>query len=95
MNEFNSQSENIKIFMDSSLDNWTWETCFYNLNKEKLDILITTEEGANYLFHGYDYGKVLGKMLNNKVETAYIMLNNDFDYTIPQYVQDALTWIKE
>ena len=42
-----------------------------------------------------DYGKVLGKMLNNKVDTAYTMLNSGIDFEIPQYIQDAIIWLNE
>lgn len=94
-NEFNSTSENIKIFMDDSLENWTWEACFYNLNIEKLEQLIEVDNDSDYLFHNKDYGKVLGKMLNNKVEVAYKMYNTDFDFEIPEYLKESMEWIKE
>lgn len=94
-NKFNKEHEKIKIFMDESTDNWTWETCFYNLNREKLDELIITEYGARYLFHGQDYGRTLGKMLNNKVDTAFIMYNSEYNFTIPDYIKRALEWIRE
>lgn len=93
--ENNNSNDNIKIYMDDSLDNWTWEACFYNLNREKLEEIIPVKEDANYLFHGKDYGKVLGKMLNNKVDIAYQMYNCDYDFVIPQYIKDCLQWIKE
>lgn len=94
-NIFNNDHEKVKIFMDDSTDNWTWESCFYNLNCEKLDELIVTEDGADYLFHGQDYGKALGKMLNNKVDTAFIMYNSQYNFVIPDYIKKALEWIKE
>ena len=57
----------------------------------------STEEETNYggEFHEKDYGKVLGKMLNNKVDTAYAMLNSGIDFVIPQYIQDAIKWLNE
>lgn len=94
-NAFNITSNNIKIYMDDSLENWTWETCFYNLNKSKLENMIYVEEDADYLFHGNDYGKVLGKMLNNKVDTAYQMYKTDFDFEIPKYIKESLKWISK
>lgn len=94
-NDYNSKHEKIKIFMDESTDNWTWEACFYKLNTEKLDELIVTEDGANYSFHGQDYGKTLGKMLNNKVDTALIMYNSKYNFKVPEYIKRALEWIKE
>ena len=81
--------------MDNNKDHWTWEECFYNLNKVKFDSLIKTDENDDYLFHKLNYGKTLGKMLNNKVETAYTMIKNEWNYSYPQYIKDALKWIKE
>ena len=60
--------------MSTTTDEWTWEVCLYNLNKKVLDGMIETQEKADYLYNQKDYGKVLGKMLNNKVEVAYKML---------------------
>ena len=92
---YNNEHQNQHIFLDVNTDNWTWEKCFYVLNQQALDSLIEVEENANYLFHKKYYGKVLGKMLNNKVDTAYIMLNSGIDFEIPQYIQDAIKWLNE
>lgn len=94
-NQFNTENINIKIFMDDFIENWTWEVCFYNFNKDSLQKLIDIEPGASYLFHDKDYGQVLGKMLNNKADTAYLMSNTDFEFEIPEYIKVALEWIKE
>lgn len=95
-NYYNDSSKHIKIFMDNSLDNWTWEACFYNLNKEKFDKSIKINDNYDYSYHGNDYGsKVLGKMLNNKVETAYWMYKSEYDFEIPEYIKECLKWIKE
>ena len=95
MEEFNSDAENVdqQIFMDGDIQSWTWEKCIYDLNKEYLDENIKVEKGAKYLFHGEDYGKILGKMLNNKVETAYNILESKHELAIPKYVEDAIKWI--
>lgn len=92
---YNNEHQNQHIFMDNNTDNWTWEKCFYTLNQNTLNNLIEINENANYLFHEKDYGKVLGKMLNNKVETAYTMLNSKIQFLIPQYIQDAVTWLNK
>ena len=81
--------------MGSTADDWTWEACIYNLNKSVLDGMIEVEEGADYLFHKKDYGQVLGKMLNNKVETAYKMLLSGTIFEVPQYVKDAIEWLRK
>jgi predicted ATP-dependent endonuclease of OLD family len=95
------QSENMNnveynIFMDADVDNWTWEVCLYNLNKSILDEIIPVKDDADYLVHGMDCGsKVLGKMLNNKVEIAYLLLKKQIDFEIPQYVKDAIEWLNK
>lgn len=95
MNKFNKENEEIHIFMDSSLENWTWEVCMYNKNKEKFDNFINVKENADYLYGKKDLGKVLGKMLNNKVETAYEMISGKMDFECPDYIEGALKWIKQ
>ena len=79
--------------MGQTTDGWTWEKCFYEENQEALDKLITVRSKAKYLFHGEDYGPVLGKMLNNKADVAYQMLMAEIEFTVPQYVQDAIAWL--
>lgn len=92
---YNNEHRHQHIFLDRNTDNWTWEKCFYALNQKALDSLIEVDENASYLFHEKDYGKVLGKILNNKVDTAYAMLNSEFNFVIPQYIQDAIRWLNE
>ena len=92
---FNSTHILQHIYMAKDIKRWTWEDCIYELNKVKLDKLIEVQPGAKYLFHGKDYGLVLGKMLNNKVDVAYSMLTSGESFTAPQYVKDAITWISE
>lgn len=93
--KFNSRSDLQHIFMDDSTDNWTWEICLYNANKTVLDEIITVQAGAEYLYHGESYGTIAGKMLNNKVDTAYQMLTSDKVFEIPQYVKDAVEWLRK
>ncbi len=93
--EFNRQNEKQHVFMGTTMDDWTWEACVYNCNKEKLDSMIQVQEGAEYLFHRKNYGQVLGKMLNNKVDTAYQMLTSGEEFVIPGYVEDAIEWLNE
>ena len=72
------------IFMGATVDEWTWEACVYKDNREVLDRMITVQAGAEYKFHGRDYGTVLGKMLNNKVDVAYQMLISGTTFAVPQ-----------
>jgi predicted ATP-dependent endonuclease of OLD family len=90
---YNESHHNQHIFMAADPDDWTWEVCFYHDNKEILDDLIEVQPKAQYMFHGKDYGPVLGKMLNNKADTAYEMLVSDAEFRVPQYVRDAIRWL--
>lgn len=93
--QFNNENTLQHIFMGDTLDDWTWEACIYNLNSEVLDGMIQVQSGARYLFHEKDYGVVLGKMLNNKVDVAYQMLMSGKSFNVPQYVKDAMKWLNE
>lgn len=94
--DFNKNKDKQHIFMSDDTENgWTWEVCFYELNKELLKELIEIKDDAKYSFHKKNYEKVLGKMLNNKVDTAYIMLKSGKKFNIPQYIQDAIKWLNE
>lgn len=90
---YNESHHNQHIFMAADPDDWTWEVCFYHDNKGILDDLIKVQPKAQYMFHGKDYGPVLGKMLNNKADTAYEMLVSDAEFRVPQYVRDAIKWL--
>jgi len=81
--------------MDRDINCWTWEVCIYYENKEWLEKEISTSDNKTYLYHNNNYGKVLGKMLNNKVTTAYYMLNSKNKFKIPQYVKDAIERLKK
>lgn len=96
MQTLNEENQQYNIFMDSDVNNWTWEVCLYNLNQELLDGFVKVKENASYLVHGVDYGnKVLGKMLNHKVEIAYELLEKQVDFEIPQYVKEAIEWLNK
>jgi putative ATP-dependent endonuclease of OLD family len=96
MNSYNGEHERSKIFMsnDTGEGGWTWEANIYTLNKTLIEELLTLQEGAQYLFHRKDYGPYLGKMLNNKVETACQLLPRISELQCPKYVKDALEWIR-
>lgn len=94
-NAFNRSNNFQHIFMGATVDDWTWEACIYNENKATLDGMITVQKGATYKFHDKDYGTVLGKMLNNKVDVAYQMLTSGKTFTVPQYIKDAIKWLRK
>lgn len=92
---FNDTHNTQHIFMGATVDDWTWEACVYKDNQEVLDRMITVQAEAEYKFHGRDYGVVLGKMLNNKVDVAYQMLMSGTTFAVPQYIKDAIAWLRE
>ena len=94
-NEYNQSNDMSHIFMGESTTDWTWEVCFYNLNQKYFDSLLEPNEKADYKYHGRDFGKTLGKMLNNKVLTAYKMDENNDGFVIPNYIEEAMKWIKQ
>lgn len=92
---YNNSHKNQHVFLGQTAEDWTWEKCFYDANKETLDSLIEVRPKAKYLFHGKDHGPVLGKMLNNKADVAYQMLMAETEFTVPRYVKDAIAWLNE
>lgn len=92
---FNQSNTLQHIFMGKTVDEWTWEACIYKENKDILDGMITVQAGAEYKFHGKDYGIILGKMLNHKVDVAYQMLTSDITFVMPQYIKDAIEWLRK
>lgn len=90
------EGENIKIFMGQDInEQWTWEACIYQKNRDQLCELIKVDPKAEYKFNGASYGQVLGKMLNNKVETAYTMLNSGKSWEAPDYLIEAFKWVRK
>lgn len=94
-NVFNLDTEKQHIFMGKTVSEWTWEQCIYNCNKSVLEQIVPIQDGAKYLFHEKNYGPYLGKMLNDKAETAYQMLTSDKVFVIPDYVIEAFEWLKQ
>ena len=92
--EFNKKNADHRIFMHESLDEWTWEVCLFNLNTEMLKEIVKVDKKSRYLYNKNDYGQVLGKMLNNKVEISYQLSNIDSGFEIPKYVKEAIEWLR-
>lgn len=96
MSNYNSKNQEQHIFMSSdNIEEWTWEASIYKSNKEILDKFIEVAAGVEYKFHGKPYGQHLGKMLNNKTETAYKILTADLKLKIPDYIKAALEWVRQ
>lgn len=92
---FNHDNNLQHIFMGSTIDEWTWEACIYKENKATLNGMIDIEAGAEYKFRGNVYEPVLGKMLNHKVDVAYQMLISGESFVVPQYIKDAIEWLRK
>lgn len=91
-------NDNLKIFMDKDVNNWTWEVCIYNLNEDYFKNKITIKSNTKYKYNKVSYidKPYLGKMLNNKAETAYNMLEWGIgECIIPEYVKEAIKCIIE
>jgi putative ATP-dependent endonuclease of the OLD family len=94
--KFNGLNSMQHIYMGADINDWTWEACVYHANKQELDKLIKTQKNADYKVHGQlCESKVLGKMLNDKVDSAYQMQVSDIIFEVPQYVKDAISWLNE
>ena len=93
--KYNEENTMQHIYMAGTTDDWTWEICMYHVNQAILDIMIKVQAGAEYKFHGEAYGTVPGKMLNHKVDTAYQMLTSGTVFELPQYVKDAIEWLRK
>lgn len=88
------QNELFNIFADSSVDNWTLEVAFYNKNKEFFDeYYIDKRTKAEY--KGIQISKAQAHMLKNKTENAIVIEKNLDELNIPDYLIEAILWIKE
>lgn len=79
--------DNISVFADKENSNSTFEICFYNLNKKTCDDLFASARRSLPI---QDY------MLKNKAEAAYQVLDKKAtEIIVPQYIIDAVEWIKK
>ena len=93
--QFNAANTDQHIFMGETLQDWTWEACFYRINQAQLDRMVEIDERYDYKYKDKDYGKRLGKMLNTKVDTAYMMLSSGHKFEVPAYIKEAFRWLNE
>ena len=94
----NNNSLNVKIFTDENTDLFTWEKCLFEKNKNKDDFkkLIQLDEKAEYKVNGKQLDpKELGYLLNHKVEFAFKIIDSNIDIETPDYVKEALEWIRK
>ncbi|MCL2065169.1 MAG: AAA family ATPase [Candidatus Cloacimonetes bacterium] len=77
---------NIRVFYDTDNNRNTFEICLYDENKEIMENLFSTPRRTLSI---QEY------MLKNKTDCAFSILTNDIDINIPEYISDAIKWIKE
>jgi predicted ATP-dependent endonuclease of OLD family len=83
--DFDNQ-QHIKIFYDKKASRSTFEICMYEDNKDVLDSLFSKERRTL---------EVQEYMLKNKTDCAFSILEKSTDINVPQYISDAIQWIKE
>lgn len=98
--EFNEKNNKQHIFMGESVAEWTWEKCLYDENVQTIKSIIKIEKDADYKINKSNFNydnldKVLRKMLLNKVDSAYQIIMSNKHINIPNYVKEALKWIRE
>lgn len=80
-------ADNIKVFYEPDNNKYTFEVCFYELNKDACDSLFL--DGRKTL-------TVLEYMLDNKADCAFSLLDKKPDVLIsPDYIKQAVAWINE
>lgn len=79
-------SDLIKVFADKDSDRFTFEVSLYLENKEVCDKLFFPQRK---LLSVQDY------MLKNKTDAAFALLNSNDELSVPEYIKEAILWIKE
>lgn len=95
--KLNQCCENTRIYTSSDTENeWTWEASLYANNADKLQQIIKVKLKDNYELNGVSFNDkpVLWKMLKDKVECAYRLLNSGEELTIPSYIVESCKWLK-
>lgn len=74
--------DNIQLFVHKGNDENTFEKVLYKDNKSLIESIIKVNDVCSY-------------MLSNKTESAYLLLDDSVDLTVPKYIQDAIEWIRK
>lgn len=75
------RAANIEVFYEADADKYTFEVVLYGDNGMLCDTLFGDA--------------VLSYMLTNKTESAYALLKQEEEITVPDYIRRAIEWIKE
>lgn len=76
-----SKDINIEIFYDSDNEKSTFEIVLYGINAALCSCLFG-DDAQNH-------------MLKNKTESAFVLLSQDQDIMVPDYIKRAIEWIRE
>jgi len=79
-------TNDIQIFADKDNDRHTFEMCLYADNQEICDRLFAGERKSL---------SVQEYMTKNKTDTAFELLENTVDFTVPAYIKQAIEWIRK
>ena len=93
----NKQYDNtdlFSIFSDENIENWTLEVAFYNSNKSTFDKEYKDKKTESK-YKEDDMPKACAHMLKNKTETALFIEKNIESLSIPNYLVEAIQWIKK
>ncbi|WP_449456292.1 ATP-dependent nuclease [Streptococcus suis] len=82
------------IFSDSNCDNWTLEVAFYNKNTEFFDEKYKNKQTKTE-YDGKTMAKACAHMLKNKTENALLIESEISSLSLPEYLIEAVQWIKE
>lgn len=83
-----------RIFSDSDVNNWTLEVAFYNSNVDFFDELYEDKKNESK-YKGIEMPKACAYMLKNKADNALLLENYIHELEIPNYLKEAVKWIKE
>ena len=82
------------IFSDSNRDNWTLEVAFYNKNMKFFDEKYKNKK-TKAEYEGQTKAKACAHMLKNKTENALLIEKEIDSLSLPEYLIEAVQWIKE
>ncbi|HEL0738478.1 TPA: AAA family ATPase, partial [Streptococcus equi subsp. zooepidemicus] len=82
------------IFSDSNRDNWTLEVAFYNKNTEFFDEKYKNKK-TKAEYDGKTMARACAHMLKNKTDNALLIEREIGSLSLPEYLIEAIQWIKE
>lgn len=91
--EFKKKNLPILIKCDQNTDNFTFEVCLYEKNKDTLKGISDCKPGTHSVYRGVPTTKDLAFMLKNKTESA-LKITKDYDNVLlPEYIKEGLDWL--